>query len=75
VLGKFPGKKFSDCTILLELTGRLAAIRFVLTFTNSFRQQEASIIAKSGNENFNLPSPEGWIPGEENIYWMENVSH
>jgi hypothetical protein len=33
------------------------------------------MIAKSGNENFNLPSPEGWIPGEKNLYWMENVSH
>jgi len=59
VLGKFPRKRFSDCTILLGLTGRLSAIRFVLTFTTNFVGRKHPSIAKPGNENFNPPSPKG----------------
>jgi hypothetical protein len=81
VLREFPHEKFSDCTILMELTTGLPTIRFFFAFTKilisisklTFRKNRS--IAKSGNQHFDPPSPKGWIPREENTYPLENLSH
>jgi hypothetical protein len=65
----------------MELTTGLSTIRFFFAFTKIlvriskliFRKNPS--IAKSGNQHFDPPSPEGWIPREENIYRLENLSH
>ena len=56
-------EEFSHCTILMELTGRRSAIRFVLNVPSKFRQQAKLIserihqLQKSGDRHFNPPSP------------------
>jgi hypothetical protein len=61
-LGKFPRQKFSDCTILLGLTGRPSAIRFVLTFTTNFVGRKHPSIANPATKTSTLPPPKGGYP-------------